>query len=58
MVKMDLSGKGYDGFPTKLKFYFEMKDKIVMAFLFGSWAKGLNRPDSDVDIVVYFRPRR
>lgn len=55
---MDLSGKGYDGFPTKLKFYFEMKDKIVMAFLFGSWAKGLNRPDSDVDIVVYFRPRR
>ena len=28
-----------------------------MAFLFGSWAKGSERPDSDVDIAVYFRPK-
>lgn len=39
-----------------LKEYFEKRDDILMAFLFGSHAKGTTHSESDVDIAVYFRP--
>jgi predicted nucleotidyltransferase len=41
----------------KLKNYFESRDDIAMAFLYGSWAKGQEGIDSDVDIALCFRPR-
>jgi len=41
----------------KLKKYFEEQSDIVMAFVFGSQAKGLNRRVSDWDIGVYFKPK-
>ncbi|MBI2100943.1 MAG: nucleotidyltransferase domain-containing protein [Candidatus Vogelbacteria bacterium] len=41
----------------KLKTYFENRDEVVMAFLFGSRAEGRARNDSDWDIGVYFRPK-
>jgi predicted nucleotidyltransferase len=40
-----------------LKEYFEKRDDILMAFLFGSYAKAISHRESDVDIAVYFRPR-
>jgi len=40
----------------KLRNYFERKDDIIMAFLFGSWAKGHEGAESDIDIAVYFKP--
>ena len=40
----------------KLGKYFEKRDDIVMAFLFGSWAKGHEGTESDIDIAVYFKP--
>lgn len=41
----------------KLKTYFEKREDIVMAFLFGSRAKGeeFSRENSDWDIAVYFK---
>jgi hypothetical protein len=30
-------------------------DDVVMAFIFGSWAKGRGGIESDMDIAVYFR---
>ena len=39
----------------KLKTYFEKCDDVVMAFLFGSQAKGYARIISDWDIGVYIR---
>ena len=42
----------------KLKDYFEKCDDVVMAFLFGSFAKGQAVYDSDVDIAVYFKPEK
>lgn len=41
----------------KLKDYFEKRDDIVMAFLFGSFASGRTMYDSDVDVAVYFKPK-
>ncbi|GAN34216.1 MULTISPECIES: nucleotidyltransferase domain-containing protein [Candidatus Brocadia] len=40
----------------KLKVYFEKRDDISFAFLFGSWARGQDGIDSDVDIAIYFVP--
>lgn len=40
-----------------LKDYFAKRDDVVLAFLFGSQAKGLTRPSSDWDIAVYLYPR-
>ncbi|MCF6155804.1 MAG: nucleotidyltransferase domain-containing protein [Candidatus Brocadia sp.] len=40
----------------KLKVYFEKRDEISFAFLFGSWARGQDGIDSDVDIAIYFVP--
>lgn len=39
----------------KLKDYFEKRDDVVMAFLFGSQAKGYARRVSDWDIGVYLK---
>lgn len=41
----------------KLKEYFEKREDVVMAFLFGSQAKGYARSVSDWDVGVYFKPR-
>ena len=42
----------------KLKEYFEKREDVAMAFLFGSQAKGYARKVSDWDIGVYFVPAR
>lgn len=41
----------------RLKNYFEKRDEVVLAFLFGSWAKGQRGIESDVDIAIYFQPK-
>lgn len=40
----------------KLKAYFQKRDDVVMAFLFGSQAKKRAHSGSDWDIAVYFKP--
>lgn len=40
----------------KLKDYFEKREDIVMAFLFGSQAEGRAHEGSDWDVAVYFKP--
>lgn len=40
----------------RLKEYFQKRDDIVMAFLFGSQAKERAHASSDWDIAVYFKP--
>lgn len=40
-----------------LKDYFEKRDDILMAFLFGSYAKDISHRESDIDIAIYFRPK-
>ncbi|NPV74416.1 MAG: nucleotidyltransferase domain-containing protein [Pelotomaculum sp.] len=32
--------------------YFSKKPEVIAAYIFGSYAEGVNRPDSDVDIAV------
>jgi uncharacterized protein len=39
-----------------LSAYFENRKDIAFAFLFGSAAEGRLRPESDVDVAVYFQP--
>jgi|APFre7841882654_1041346.scaffolds.fasta_scaffold48404_2 predicted nucleotidyltransferase len=41
----------------KLREYLETKEEVVMAFLFGSWAKNQEGLESDLDVGVYFRPK-
>lgn len=41
----------------KLKTYFEKRDDVVMAFLFGSQAKKTTHLSSDWDIAVYFESK-
>lgn len=38
--------------------YFESKRDVAFAFLYGSYARGNATKRSDVDIAVYFYPRR
>ncbi len=38
-----------------LKAYFEKRDDVAFAFLFGSSMKGRIRMEGDIDIAVYFR---
>ncbi len=38
-----------------LKAFFRDEDNVLFAFLFGSFAVGCARPDSDVDVGVFFR---
>jgi len=40
----------------RLKEYFQARDDVSMAFLFGSQAKGTAMRESDTDIAVYFKP--
>jgi len=40
-----------------LKDYFEKRDDVLMAFLFGSYAKSMPHIESDIDIAVYFRTK-
>ena len=49
---MEIDGKVLES----LKNYFEGRDDIAFAFLFGSAAKGRVRREGDVDIAVYFVP--
>jgi predicted nucleotidyltransferase len=40
----------------RLRDYFEVRNEITFAFLFGSVVKGKVRKDGDVDIAIYFCP--
>ncbi len=42
----------------KLKKYFESREEILMAFVFGSQAKDVAVEVSDWDIAVYFKPKQ
>lgn len=55
MLKMEELNK--DKIVEKLKPYFKKRDDIVMAFLFGSWARGVHCEESDIDIAIYFKPK-
>jgi len=41
----------------RLKDYFEHREEVAFAYLFGSQAKGLASPLSDIDVAVYFYPK-
>jgi uncharacterized protein YutE (UPF0331/DUF86 family)/predicted nucleotidyltransferase len=41
----------------RLRTYFEREPSVVMAFLFGSRVKGIERMGSDCDIGIYFKPQ-
>lgn len=41
----------------KLKKFLNTRNDILMAFLFGSYAKDLTHRESDIDIAVYFKPK-
>jgi len=41
----------------ELREYFEKKEEVLMAFLFGSWVKNQEGLESDLDVGVYFRPK-
>lgn len=41
----------------KLENYFNKREDVVMAFLFGSHAKGRVHKESDVDIAVYIKSK-
>lgn len=51
-MKQDLP----DTLLNPLKTYFEKRDDVAFAFLFGSAVKGRVRVEGDIDIAVYFRP--
>ena len=42
----------------KLKKYFREKENVILAFIFGSWAKGISGEDSDIDIGVYLKDEK
>jgi len=41
-----------------LRDYFEERENIVFACLFGSTARGKTRREGDIDIAIYFRPEK
>lgn len=41
----------------ELRKYFIREKSVALAFLFGSFARGENLPDSDADVAVYFWPK-
>ncbi len=41
----------------ELKEFLDTKSDVLMAFLFGSYAKDLTHRESDIDIAVYFKPK-
>lgn len=44
-----------DELKNKLIDYLSKQEKVIMAFLYGSYAKGTALKDSDLDIAVYFK---
>lgn len=42
---------------SRIRDYLSSIEGVSMAFLFGSWAKGYEGMESDVDIAVYFKPK-
>lgn len=42
----------------RLKEYFETREEVALAFLFGSRAKGMTHSASDWDIGAYFKPKQ
>jgi uncharacterized protein YutE (UPF0331/DUF86 family)/predicted nucleotidyltransferase len=48
--------KEHDATIKKLKSYFEERDDVLMAFVFGSYAKKQQTSESDFDVAVYFKP--
>ena len=53
-IKMNNLNK--DKIVAFLKPYFDKRDDVLMAFLFGSWAKGTYCKESDVDVAIYLKP--
>jgi len=51
---MEIGEKVLEG----LKTYFEGRDDVSFAFLFGSAVRGRIRLEGDVDIAVYFKPEK
>lgn len=51
---MEIDGKVLES----LKTYFEERDDVAFAFLFGSAARGRVRREGDVDIALYFKPEK
>jgi uncharacterized protein YutE (UPF0331/DUF86 family)/predicted nucleotidyltransferase len=41
-----------------LKEYFAQKDDVLMAFVFGSYARGQEMAESDFDVAVYFKAEK
>ena len=41
----------------KLEGYFDKREEIAFAFLFGSQASGLAISSSDIDVAIYFYPK-
>lgn len=41
-----------------LKQYFDSREDVLMAFVFGSFIKGREHEGSDVDIAIYLKPER
>ena len=38
----------------KIKKYFKNKNEVIAVYLFGSYPRNQNRPESDVDIGMFF----
>lgn len=41
----------------RLKEYFKRQDDVLMAFVFGSYARGREMAESDFDIAIYLKGR-
>ena len=52
--KMEIQGVDFERFRR----YFATRQEVAFAFIYGSHAKGTGTKRSDVDIAVYFHPRR
>ncbi len=52
--KMEIQGVDFEG----LRSYFASRQDVAFAFLYGSHAKGTATKRSDVDLAVYFHPRK
>jgi len=47
-----------DSIDKKIADYFKDKSDVVAVYLFGSYARGKERPFSDIDIGIIFKPLR
>lgn len=55
---MSMPSKAIDDTVSLLKKYFQRRTDIAFAFLFGSYARGAATKLSDIDIAVYFYPKK